>query len=259
MKSERKMRGQYIRYAVFGLLIFLSVWSLLTYTGFVRPFFLPSPTAVLSAIVTLLAEGRLLADVFASVYRILLGFLLSIVISVPVGIAMGVSRRFEAFTEPLIAFVRYIPPSAFIPLTIIWFGIGELEKVAILFLGIAPYLTLLIADIVLHTRRELVDAALTLGASRTDVITKVILPQALPGMWDAFRIMFGAAWTFVIIAEIVGASSGLGHLMIESQRFLRTDNIFAAVVVIGFLGLVTDYAFKITYKIFFPWTEKSHA
>ncbi|TSC74956.1 MAG: NitT/TauT family transport system permease protein, partial [Parcubacteria group bacterium Gr01-1014_33] len=167
------------------------------------------------------------------------------------------SKRFEAFTEPLIAFVRYIPPSAFIPLAIIWFGIGELEKIAILFLGVAPYLALLIADTVLNTRREFIEAALTLGAKTRDIILKIILPHSLPGIWDSFRIMFGAAWTFVIIAEIVGASAGLGHLMIQSQRFLRTDNIFAGLVVIGFLGLGTDYLFKIGYQKFFPWTEKA--
>ena len=259
MYDRKISKANYVISAIVGLLVFLLVWSLLTYTGLVRPFFLPTPTKVLSAIITLLIEGSLLADIFASVYRILLGFLFSLAISLPLGIALGVSRKFEAFTEPLIAFVRYIPPSAFIPLAIIWFGIGEMEKVVILFLGIAPYLTLLIADIVISTRRELIEAALTLGATGKDIITKVVFPSALPGIWDSFRIMIGAAWTFVIIAEIVGASSGLGHLMIESQRFLRTDNIFAAIVVIGFLGLATDYFFKITYKIFFPWTEKSHA
>lgn len=260
MILERKIsKIQYISLAVFGLLIFLLAWSLLTYTGFVKSFFLPTPTKVLSSIISLITEGSLLSDIFASFYRILLGFLLSLVISLPLGISLGISRKFEALTEPLIAFIRYIPPSAFIPLAIIWFGIGDLEKVAILFLGVAPYLTLLIADIVISTKRELVEAVLTLGASRKDIITKVVIPNSMPGIWDSFRLMFGAAWTFVIIAEIVGASSGLGHLMIESQRFLKTDNIFAAIVVIGILGLATDYFFKITYKIFFPWTEKSHA
>jgi NitT/TauT family transport system permease protein len=200
-----------------------------------------------------------LGDVLASIYRILLGFLFSLIVSLPVGIAIGVSRKVNALTEPLIDFIRYIPPSAFIPLAIIWFGIGDLEKVSILFLGIAPYLTLLIADIVANTKRELIEAALTLGASNRDIITRVILPSALPGIWDSLRIMIGAAWTFVIIAEIVGASTGIGHMMVESQRFLRTDNIFAGIVIIGFLGITTDYLFKLAYKIFFPWTEKSHA
>ena len=251
-------KTKYFALAVLGLLIFLSIWSLLTYTGFVRSFFLPTPTKVLSAIIALLTEGSLLADIFASVYRILLGFLLSLVVALPLGISLGISRKFEAFTEPLIAFIRYIPPSAFIPLAIIWFGIGEAEKVVILFLGVAPYLALLIADTVLNTRKEFIEVALTLGAKTKDIIFKVILPSSLPGIWDSFRIMFGAAWTFVIIAEIVGASSGLGHLMIESQRFLRTDNIFAGLLVIGLLGLGTDYLFKRGYRKFFPWTEKAN-
>lgn len=259
MHDKQISRARYVISASTGLLIFLLLWFSVSSSGLVKDFFLPSPIQVLSAIKSLLLEGSLLADIFASVYRILLGFFFSLVVALPLGIALGISRKFEALTEPLIAFIRYIPPSAFIPLAIIWFGIGELEKVVILFLGVAPYLTLLIADIVINTKRELMEVALTLGATGKDIITKVVFPSALPGIWDSFRIMIGAAWTFVIIAEIVGASSGLGHLMIESQRFLRTDNIFAAIVVIGFLGLATDYFFKITYKIFFPWTEKSHA
>jgi NitT/TauT family transport system permease protein len=258
VNPENKIsRAHYIVLGVSGLFLFFLIWSLLSYTGVVAPLFLPTPTSVASAIGALLVAGRLLPDIFASLNRILLSFLLSLVVAVPLGIALGVSKRFEAFTEPLIAFIRYIPPSAFIPLAIIWFGIGESEKIVILFLGVAPYLALLIADVVINTRRELIDVALTLGATQKNIITKVIFPNAMPGIWDSFRIMMGAAWTYVIIAEIVGASSGLGYLMTISQRFLRTDDIFAVIVIIGFLGLATDYFFKITYKIFFPWTEKS--
>lgn len=259
MYERRISHTNYIISAIAGLVVFLMLWFFLSYSGLVKSFFLPNPIQVLKAIKTLAVEGSLITDILTSLYRILLGFLASLAVSVPLGIALGTSRRFEAFTEPLIAFIRYIPPSAFIPLAIIWFGIGELEKVVILFLSVAPYLTLLIADIVISTRKELTEAALTLGATKKQVITKVILPNSLPGIWDSFRLMIGAAWTFVIIAEIVGASAGLGHLMIESQRFLRTDNIFAAIIVIGLLGLITDYFFKITYKVFFPWTEKSNA
>ncbi len=223
------------------------------------PFFLPTPTAVVSATISLFASGGLIADASASIYRILLGFLASLAISLPIGILLGVSRTFEAFTKPIIAFVRYIPPSAFIPLAIIWFGIGDSQKIAILVVGIAPYLALLVADVAINTRQELIDAGRALGAGRWNIIFKVILPSALPGIWDACRLMLGAGWTFVIIAEIVGASSGLGHLMIESQRFLRTANIFAAIIIIGCLGLITDYFFEITYKLLFPWSEKTHA
>jgi len=250
---------QYSARVVLGLLIFLLGWSSVTYTGLVQSFFLPTPTAVFSSIVMLFMEGNLASDISTSIYRILFGFLFSIAVALPFGVALGMSRKLEALIEPPIAFIRYIPPSAFIPLAIIWFGIGDLQKVMIIFLGIAPYLTLLITDAVINTRRELVEAALTLGATNKNIIMKVVLPHAFPSIWDSFRLMMGAAWTFVIIAEIVGASSGLGHLMIESQRFLRTDNIYAAIIIIGLLGLATDYFFKITYKIYFPWTEKSYA
>lgn len=252
-------RTHSLAFAAGGLLAVLLLWALLAYTGLIRPIFLPTPKDVFSSLLTLLFKGSLLADILASVSRILLGFLLSAIVAFPLGIALAISRRTQAFLEPLVAFVRYIPPSAFIPLAILWFGIGEVEKVAILFLGVAPYLALLVADTVLGTRKEFLDAALTLGASKRQLITSIIVPNALPGIWDASRIMIGAGWTFIIIAEIVGASSGLGHLAIESQRFLRTDHVFAVIVVIGLLGLATDAFFQKSYKLLFPWTEKSHA
>lgn len=260
MNLDKKIsKTHYITLSIIGLIVFALIWSVLSYSGLVKSFFLPTPTKVLEALKMLFIDGGLFNDIGSSLYRIILSFLLSILIALPVGIALGISKKFEAFTEPLIAFVRYIPPSAFIPLAIIWFGIGETQKIVIIFIGVAPYLTLLIADIVNNTRRELIETALTLGANKKDIINKVIIPFSMPGIWDAFRIMIGAAWTFVIIAEIVGASSGLGHLIIQSQRFLRTDSIFAGIIIIGFLGLATDYFFKITYKLFFPWTEKSNA
>ncbi len=259
MKEKKLSRFHYVCLSLSGLLGLLLIWSLITSTGLIQPLFLVSPRAVLLSIVDLFQTGVLLPDIWASLLRVVLAMLLSFLVAFPMGIAIGVSRKFQAILEPVIAFIRYIPPSAFIPIAIVWFGIGETEKVSIIFLGIAPYLTLLIADMAANVRSELIDVALTLGASRYQVIRKMVIPSALPGIWDALRIMTGSAWTFVIIAEIVGASSGLGFLMTESQRFLRTDAIFATIVVIGILGLMTDYFFKLTYQLFFSWTEKAHA
>ncbi len=174
-------RFHYFILSALGLLIILLLWAVLTYGHFVERFFLPSPIDVLFSIINLFQSGVLLTDIVASFSRILLGMLLSFAIAFPCGIALGMSRKFEAAVEPAIAFIRYIPPSAFIPLAIIWFGIGESEKIVILFLGIAPYLTLLIADMVANTRSELVDVALTLGASKYQTITKVVIPSAMPG------------------------------------------------------------------------------
>jgi NitT/TauT family transport system permease protein len=255
----RNQKLKYFLLSLLGGIVFIGLWQLIASLKVVPVFFLPSPKAVLEALITLFTTGNLLSDIGISVFRIVAGFLLSVVVALPLGVLFGTSKKSEAVIEPIVGFVRYIPPSAFVPLIIIWFGVGEIGKIALIFLGVAPYLTLLIADIVHSVRKELIEAATTLGASRSQIIFKVILPYSMPMIWDSFRIMFGAAWTFVIIAEIVGSSSGLGHLMIESQRFLRTDNIFAGIMVIGLLGILTDYFFKITQKILFPWKDKTYA
>lgn len=251
--STKQEKLNYLLLSFVGGIVFLAIWQIISSLHLVESFFLPSPISVFDSFITLLTKGSLLNDMGASLFRILSGFIVSIIVALPLGILFGTSKKSEAVLEPLVAFVRYIPPSAFIPLIIVWFGIGEIGKVSLIFLGIAPYLTLLIADTVHSIRKELIEASLTLGATKTDVITRVIVPQSMPAIWDSLRIMFGAAWTFVIIAEIVGSSSGLGHLIIESQRFIRTDNIFAGIFVIGILGVTTDYMFKVSRKILFPW------
>lgn len=243
--------------AFFGILTVLFLWSIVSYSGLIEPFFLPTPTAVIQASAKLFQEFGLAHDIGVSVYRILLGFGLAVIVSVPLGVLLGINRKLEVFFEPIISFIRYIPPSAFVPLFILWFGIGDLQKTTLIFVGVAPYLILLVFDVVANTKREFVEAAYTLGATTNNIIFRVILPQSLPGIWDAMRIMIGAAWTLVVLAEIIAATSGLGYLIITSQRFLKTPNVIAAILIIGLLGLITDFIFKITYKIFFPWTEKS--
>lgn len=250
MKQE-KLKHFFL--SLFGGIVFLTLWYIISSLKIIPSFFLPSPQSVLHSIIILFQDNNLLGDIGISLFRIMAGFILSVLVALPLGIVFGTSKKIEAFLEPLIAFIRYIPPSAFIPLIIVWFGVDEIGKVILIFLGVAPYLTLLIADIVHGIQKEFLEAARTLGAPKIDLILRVILPYSMPFVWDSFRIMFGAAWTFVIIAEIIGSSSGLGHLMVESQRFLRTDNIFAGIFVIGTLGVLTDYILKISRKKLFPW------
>lgn len=254
-------REKFIRFSLSftGGIIFLVFWQCFSSFSLVPSFFLPSPLSVFNAMVALFVHGSLLTDIGSSLFRIVAGFILSVSIALPLGVLFGTSKKIEAVVEPLIAFVRYVPPSAFVPLLIVWFGVEEGGKIMLIFLGIAPYLTLLIADTVHAIQKDLLDAAVVLGATKKDLVFKVILPCSMPAIWDSFRIMFGAAWTFVIIAEIVGSSTGLGHLMIESQRFLRTDNIFAGIFVIGLLGILTDYFFKVSAKILFYWNDTSYA
>jgi len=238
-----------------SFVIFLSIWSILTYGGFVESFFLPSPTDVVSATVTLFTEYDLVSDILVSVYRVFAGFLLAAIVGVPLGILIGTHKKIKAFLEPLIGVSRYLPMAAFIPLCILWFGIGDLEKIIFLFIAIAPYLTIMVADISSNVQKELIETAHMFSANNITIITEVIFPASLPGIFDSLRTCAGIGWTCIILAEMIAASSGLGCVIIESQRFLQTANIITAIVVIGLLGLTTDYIFRILRNYLFPWAK----
>jgi len=257
MKPIKLSKARQLSISVLAVAVVFGLWAFFTYPGLIRPFFLPSPTTVGRSIIKLFSEFDLLTDIAVSVFRIVLGFSLACIISVPLGILTGLSKKAAAFFDPIVGFVRYIPPSAFVPLFILWFGIGNLEKVLIIFAGVVSFLTILIFDVVSNIKKEFTEAALTLGAKPKEVVFKVIIPQALPGIWDAMRAMIGAAWTYLVVAEMVASTSGLGHLIITSQRFLQTPNVIAAILVIGAIGLLTNYLFKAGHRILFPWTGKS--
>ncbi len=249
-------RGYLLR-SLSGLFVFLIVWASLTHFSIVSPFFLPSPIKTTDSIARLFAESDFLSDILISIYRIAIGFALSVVVAVPLGILVGTNKSIEAFIGPLVAFVRYIPTSAFVPLSILWLGVGEMEKFFIIFIGIAPYLLVLVADTVANVKNEFVEAGYTLGATTKQIYTDIIIPHSLPGIWDGMRLMFGVAWTFIILTEIIAATSGLGYVLIRSQRFLQTANVVAVIIVIGALGIATDYLFKAGHDKFFPWSEKA--
>ena len=236
--------------------IVLGLWSALSYSHAVSSFFLPGPGTVAHAWYTLFSQYGFAADVWASTRRIMLGFLLSAVIGIPLGIAIGSFRIVQAFFEPIIAAVRYMPASAFIPLLIIWFGIYENEKLAVIFIGVFFPLTLLIADVSANVPRELVQIAYTLGASRWQVFWRVLLPASWPGVLDNLRIGVGWAWTYLIVAELVAADQGIGHMILSASRFLQTDQIIAGILTIGALGLVTDAVFRWLYRVLFPYAER---
>lgn len=255
--GEKISKKAYFLRAFIGFTLLFITWSLVTYTGLIKPFFLPTPTQVIDSIISLFIDFNLLSDVLISIYRILVGFILAVIVSIPLGILIGTIKPVEAFIEPIVAFIRYLPASAFIPLVILWFGIGDIEKFFIVFIGVVPFLIILVADIVANVKKEFIEAGLTLGADLKQIYTKIIIPYSLPGIWDSIRFMFGAAWGLIVIVEIVAANSGLGHVIITSQRFLQTANVIAIIIIIGFLGLTADYLFKLGYKRFFPWSEKT--
>jgi NitT/TauT family transport system permease protein len=203
-----------------------------------------------------LSEGILLQDAGASLYRITLGWLISTLIAVPIGILMGNFKLFEGMWEPFIDLVRYMPAVAFVPLTILWAGVGDSQKILILFIGTFFQEVLMIMDNVKGVPRELIEVSQTFGFSRFEILRDVILRYALPGIWDTFRITLGWAWTYLVVAELVAANVGLGYRIMKAQRFLQTDSIILGIIIIGLMGLVTDMLFKLAYKRFFRWTER---
>lgn len=166
---------------------------------------------------------------------------------------MGAYRPTEAFFEPFVSFARYLPASAFIPLLILWAGIGELQTLLVIFIGSSFQLVLMVAVVVGNTRRDLVEAAYMLVANDRSLVARVLLPNAAPEIAEILRLVLGWAWTYVIVAELIGASSGIGHMITDSQALLAIGQIIFGIIVIGLIGLGTDFAFKAANRRLFPW------
>lgn len=244
----------YLTLGVIGFFVVLAVWGILTYGGMVDPIFLPTPTATYGAAVDLFTQLNFTHDIWVTVLRVLVGFLLAAVIAVPLGIMLGTYKPIEGFLEPLMSFVRYLPASAFIPLFILWIGVSESQKIAVIFMGSFPQLILMVAAATKSVQTDLIDVSYTLGTSRVAVLWRVILPASMPSIMDSLRMVLGWAWTYIIVAELVGASSGIGYMIIQSQRMLKTSNIFVGILIIGLIGLIFDYLFKFLSKRLFPWS-----
>ena len=233
--------------------VFVGVWAFATLGGFVSPTFLADPLTMLRSGWVLLTQMNFGYDIGMTVWRVLGGFVMAAAIALPLGIAMGAYKPVEAFFEPFISFSRYLPASAFIPLLILWAGIGEVQKLLLIFIGSFFNLVLMIAVIVGNTRRDLVEAAYTLGVKDASLIRRVLIPGAAPEIAEALRMVLGWAWTYVIVAELIGASSGIGHMITDSQALLATDQIIFGIIVIGLIGLASDLAFKWANARLYPW------
>lgn len=246
-------RRQYLSFSNTSFFIILLIWSILSYGGLIDPFFLPSPTTIIGTIYNLFLNHNLLNDIWISIFRVLVAFILSAVIAIPLGIFMSSFKFIEALTEPPVDFVRYLPVPALVPLTILWVGIGEESKILLLFIGTFFQLVLLVMDDANNVQKEYFEMAYTLGANTKDVIRRVLFPAILPNIYDDLRVTLGWCWTYLLIGEMVAARSGIGHLIQEAQRFAKPEVVMSGVLIIGLIGLITDYSFKIGYKIFFRY------
>jgi len=251
-----KHASEYIALSFLSFLIVLGVWWFVTSVGLIADFFLPSPSAVVEATVRLFSQGNFISDIGISLFRILIGFGVAAILAVPLGILIGLNRRAEALIEPVVDFIRYTPIPAFIPLFILWFGIGELEKIVVIGVSVFFQLVLMVSNSVSLTPRDIIDSARTLGATHWHILTKVVYPYSKPRIFDDLRVSMGWAWAGLLIAEIVGSTSGIGFVIIQSQRLLQTGNVIGAIIIVGILGLTIDLIFKLLYKMFFPWAPK---
>ncbi|KKX30794.1 ABC transporter permease [Rhizobium sp. LC145] len=234
-------------------ILFFAVWGIATLGGFVSPTFLADPITMVKDGIYLLTEQGFLADIGVTVWRVVGGFVLAAAIAVPVGVAMGAYKPIEALLEPFVSFARYLPASAFVPLLILWAGIGELQKLLVIFIGAVFQIILMVAVSVAGTRRDLVEAAYTLGAKDRGIVSRVLIPANAPEIAETLRLVLGWAWTYVIVAELIGASSGIGYMIINSQALMATGQIIFGIIVIGLIGLISDFAFKTLNRWLFAW------
>jgi NitT/TauT family transport system permease protein len=248
-------RRLYVLIALGSFALGLGAWWAVTAAGLIDPLFLPGPASVVRRFFTWLVNGDLLTDTGISVYRVLAGFLISVVMALPLGLYIGAYQPVRAFFEPLMEFARYLPAVAFVPVVLLWAGIGEGSKIAVIWIGTFFQLVIMVSEDVARVPMAQIEAARTLGATNGEVAKLVLLRSAMPAIFDTFRVTLGWAWTYLVVAELVAANSGLGYAILKAQRFLQTDRIFVGVAVIGLIGLATDQAFRLAHRKLFPWTH----
>ncbi len=231
----------------------LALWFLVSRYAGIDSIFLPSPTDVIEAFGRLWSKGYLTQDILASFTRVSLGFLLSAIVAVPLGILMGTFASIRSLFEPIVGIVRYMPAPAFIPLLIIYLGIDEAPKIALIFIGTVFFNVLMIMDSVKFVPQDLIETTYTLGGKRSQVLLQVITPYIIPRIIDTFRVNMAASWNLVVVAELLAATEGLGKRILLAQKFLKTDEIFACLIILGLIGFILDLFFRLLLRFTCKW------
>jgi NitT/TauT family transport system permease protein len=231
----------------------LLVWALVTYAGVVDPVFLPAPGRVLASFIELASGEFVLTHLVPSALRVTAAFGLSVAIAFPLGTISGQVSSVEKLVHPLFGFTRYLPVASLVPLSILWFGVGDAQKVAVITIGVMFQLVLLLAYDSASVPKELVEAGRTFGLKRYQIIRRIVVPFAMPAIWDHLRISAGWAWSYLVLAELVAGNKGVGYFVVQSQRYLQTDKVFAGILFIGLLGVATDLGFRLLGKRLFRW------
>lgn len=236
-----------------SLAIPLTVWLVVTKYGGIDSIFLPSPADVIEATARLWSKGYLAKDIITSFTRVSLGFILSAIVAIPLGILMGTFASIRSLFEPIVGIVRYMPAPAFIPLLIIYLGIDETPKIALIFIGTVFFNLLMIMDSVKFIPQDLIETTYTLGGKRSQVLLQVITPYIVPRIIDTFRVNMAASWNLVVVAELLAATEGLGKRILLAQKFLKTDEIFACLIILGLIGFALDIFFRLLLRFTCKW------
>lgn len=240
---------------IFGIAL-LAIWEAVSRAAIVSPAFLPAPSTVVATLYDMSVNRDLLWHAWVSTLRVWSAFLIAAAMAIPIGILMGSFRIVGRALEPTIDFIRYLPVPALVPLAIIWFGVGEATKLFLLWLGTFFQLVLLVADDVRRVPHEYQEVAATLGAPKSRALLDVSLPAMLPTLVDNLRITLGWCWSYVIVAEIVAADSGIGFVIWQARRFFKTPEVMAGVVAIGIIGLATDQALRWLHRRWFSYLQR---
>jgi ABC-type nitrate/sulfonate/bicarbonate transport system permease component len=244
------------RIELLGLVVLGAVWCVVTYGGYVKPIFLPSPSALWAAIEDFQHRGWLLPAVGRSLLRVTEALSLVIAAGVPTGLLMGASPGVNAFLRRIVEGGKSIPTTGLVGLVVLWFSINETGKIVFLFLGAIFYMIILVRDAVMSVPEEYRRVARDLGASRWQLIQRVLLPGALPRIWEAVAVCNGIMWTYIILAEFLNSSEeqlGLGYLLFVGSRTQDPGKVFAALAIIALVSSLTDAALRMVRRLFFDW------
>jgi len=234
----------------------LGLWWVSAVAGWISPFLLPTPTAVIDAAVRLLQSGELLRHVLASLGRIFGGFFLTVLLALPLAVWLGLAPTARRLGEPVLEFLRQIPPLALLPLLILWFGIGEAPKLVVIILATFFPVFLSAAAGIIQCDRRLIEVGQVCHFSDGAIIRRIVLPAALPSIATGLRLGFGYAWRALIGAELIAASAGLGYMITDAESLARPDIILVGILLIGMLGMVFDVAFRFALRRLAPWMKQ---
>lgn len=241
---------------VLPFVVLLLIWWWLTELEAVSHIFLPPPDAVFRSLFAGFADGSLLLDLLVSCGRVFAAFVISFLVAVPLGFLIGLFVVPRTYLEPLNDFIRYIPVPAIVPLVILWLGLGNTSQIAVIVFGTLPQLIVLVADAVSRLPRHFQEICRSVHLTEMQALWHATIPYSSPQIYDGSRVVIGWAWSYLLVAEIVGANHGLGQAIIVAQRFLQTPRVIGVILLVAIIGFTIDLVLRRLYPVLYPWVSE---